>query len=195
MRVDNAAGMILSNVIAWFLIVVAAAVLNAHGVKNVTTAADAAKALEPLVKSFPHAGIIASGIFALGIIGLGALAVPVLAGAASYAFAEAFGWDRGLDRKVGEAPRFYAVIAVAIVIGLAITLTGLDPIRLLVWSAVINGIVAAPLVVVVGLIAADRRLMGRHRSRRLSNVLIGITAIAMTLCAVATIGGLFLTPR
>jgi len=195
MRVDNAAGMIVSNVIAWFLIVVAAAVLNAHGVKNVASAADAAKAIEPLVKSFPHAGLIASGIFALGIIGLGALAVPVLAGAASYAFAEAFGWNRGLDRSVGEAPRFYAVIAIAIVVGLVITFTGVDPIRLLVWSAVINGIVAAPLVVVVGLIAADRRLMGRHRSRRLSNVLIGIAAIAMALCAVATVVGLFLSPH
>jgi len=191
MRVDNAAGMIVSNVIAWFLIVVAAAVLNAHGVKNVASAADAARAIEPLVRSFPHAGLIASGIFALGVIGLGALAVPVLAGAASYAFAEAFGWNRGLDRSVGEAPRFYAVIAIAIAIGLAITFTGVDPIRLLVWSAVINGIVAAPLVVVVGLIAADRRLMGRHRSRRLSNALIGVTAVAMSLCAIATVLGLF----
>jgi Mn2+/Fe2+ NRAMP family transporter len=194
MRVDNAAGMIVSNVIAWFLVVVAATVLNAHGVKNVASAADAAKAIEPLVKSFPHAGFIASAIFAAGVIGLGALAVPVLAGAASYAFAEAFGWNRGLDRSVGEAPRFYAVIAIAIAIGLAISFTGIDPIRLLVWSAVINGIVAAPLVIVVGLIAADRRLMGRHRSRALSNVLIGVTAVAMTLCAVATVIGLFIAP-
>jgi Mn2+/Fe2+ NRAMP family transporter len=195
MRVDNAAGMVMSNLIAWFLIVVAATVLNAHGVTNIATAADAAKALQPLVKSFPHAGLIASAIFATGIIGLGALAVPVLAGAASYAFAEAFGWRKGLDRSVNEAPRFYAVIAVAIALGLAITFTGLDPIRLLVWSAVINGIVAVPMIVVVGRVAADRAVMGRHRSRRLSNVLIGITAVAMAFCAVATVLGIFLTPR
>jgi len=193
MRVDNAAGMVVSNVIGWFLIVVAAAVLNAHGVTNVGSAADAAKALAPLVHSFPHSGFIASAIFAAGIIGLGALAVPVLAGSASYAFAEALGWRRGLDRKVVEAPRFYAVIVVAIVVGLAITFTGVDPIRLLVWSAVINGVVAAPMVVVIGRIAADGALMGKHRSGRVANVLITVTAIAMGLCAVATIVGLFLT--
>jgi Mn2+/Fe2+ NRAMP family transporter len=190
MRVDNAAGMIMSNVIAWFVMVVAATVLNAHGVTNVSSAADVAKALEPLVKSFPHAGFIAGAIFAVGIIGLGALAVPVLAGAASYAFAEAFGWNRGLDRSIGEAPRFYAVIAIAIAIGLAITLAGINPIRLLVWSAVINGIVAAPMVIVVGRIAADRGLMGQHKSGKLSNVLVSLTAVAMGLCAVATIAGL-----
>jgi Mn2+/Fe2+ NRAMP family transporter len=195
MRVDNAAGMVLSNVIAWFLIVVAAAVLNTYGVTNIGSAADAAKALAPLVKSFPHAGFIASAIFAAGIIGLGALAVPVLAGAASYAFSEAFGWRHGLDRSIGEAPRFYAVIAAAILIGLLITFTGLDPIRLLVWSAVINGIVAAPMVIIVGRIAADRGVMGRHRSGRLSNVLIGATGVAMGFCAVATLLGLFFTPR
>ena len=195
MRVDNAAGMVMSNVIAWFLIVVAATVLNAHGVTNIATAADAAKALGPLVKSFPHAGLISSAIFAAGIIGLGALAVPVLAGAASYAFSEAFGWRKGLDRKVDEAPRFYAVIAIAIAVGLGITFTGLDPIRLLVWSAVINGIVAVPMIVVVGRVAADRRVMGRHRSRKISNVLIAATAVAMAFCAFATVLGIFLTPR
>ncbi len=194
MRVDNATGMVLSNVIAWFLIVVAAAVLNAHGVSNIGTAADAAKALAPLVHSFPHAGLIASAIFATGVIGLGALAVPVLAGSASYAFSEAFDWRRGLDQKLEEAPRFYAVIAVAIVLGLAISFTSINPIRLLVWSAVINGIAAAPLVVVVGRIAADKKVMGQHRSGRASNVLVGITAVGMGICAVATVLGLFLTP-
>ncbi len=193
MRVDNAAGMVVSNVIGWFLIVVAAAVLNAHGVTNVGSAADAAKALAPLVHSFPHSGFIASAIFAAGIIGLGLLAVPVLAGAASYAFAEALGWRRGLDRKVADAPRFYAVIVVAIVVGLAITFTGVDPIRLLVWSAVINGVVAAPMVVVIGRIAADKALMGKHRSGRVANVLITVTAIAMGLCAIATIVGVVIT--
>jgi Mn2+/Fe2+ NRAMP family transporter len=195
MRVDNAAGMVVSNVIGWFLIVVAATVLHAHGVTNIATAADAAKALAPLVNSFPHAGLVASGIFAAGIIGLGALAVPVLAGAASYAFAEAFDWRRGLDRKVGEAPRFYAVIAAAIIVGLAISFTRIDPIRLLVWSAVINGVVAVPMVVVVGRIAADRAVMGRLKSGTLSNVLIAVTAVAMGLCAAATLVALVITPR
>lgn len=191
MRIDNAIGMVMSNVIAWFLIVVSATVLNAHGVTNVRSAADAARALEPLVKSFPHAGVLASGIFAVGIIGLGAIAVPVLAGAASYAFSEAFGWRHGLDRSLREAPAFYGVIAVAIAGGLAIVYTGLDPVRLLVWSAVINGIVAVPMIVIVGRLAANRQVMGRHRSGRTSNVLIAITAIAMGVAAVATVIGIF----
>ena len=193
MRIDNAAGMVTSNVIAWFLIVVAGTVLHAHGVTTVRTAADAARALEPLVSSFPGAGFIASAIFAIGIIGLGALAVPVLAGAASYAFSEAFGWREGLDRKLRDAPGFYAVIAVSILLGLVIAFTGLDPVRLLVWSAVINGIVAVPMIVIVGRIAADRRVMGRQSSGRVSNALIAVTALVMGAAAIATIAGLILT--
>jgi NRAMP (natural resistance-associated macrophage protein)-like metal ion transporter len=189
MRLDNAAGMVASNLIAWFLIVVSATVLNAHGVTSIHTAADAARALEPLVKGFPHAGLLASGIFAAGIIGLGALAVPVLAGAASYAFSEAFGWRHGLSRSWREAPAFYAVIAAAIVIGLAISVTGLDPVKLLVWSAVINGIVAVPMVVIVGRLAANHRLMGRFASGRTSRVLIAVTAAAMGLCAISAVIG------
>jgi Mn2+/Fe2+ NRAMP family transporter len=190
MRIDNAIGMVMSNVIAWVLVVVSATILNAHGVTNIRTAADAARALEPLVKSFPHAGVLAGGIFAVGIIGLGALAVPVLAGSASYAFSEAFDWRHGLDRSLREAPAFYGVIAIAIVGGLAIVFTGLDPVRLLVWSAVINGIVAVPMIVIVGRLAADGQLMGRQRSGRISKVLIAITAIAMGLAAVATVLGI-----
>ena len=190
MRVDNTFGMVVSNVIGWFLILVSAAVLNAHGVTNIATAADAAKALGPLVHSFPHAGTVTSAIFAVGVIALGALAVPVLAGSASYAFSEAFRWRRGLDRKVHEAPHFYAVIAVAIVVGLSMTFTNVDPIRLLVWSAVINGIVAVPMIVVIGRLAADRKLMKQHRSGLVSRVLVGVTAVAMALAATATIVGL-----
>ena len=194
MRIDNAFGMIMSNVISWFVLVVAAAVLHAHGVNNIQTAADAARALEPLVSSFPHAGMIAGGIFALGIIGLGALAVPVLAGSASYAFADAFGWRAGLSRSIREAPGFYAVLALAVLIGLAIDFTGLDPIGLLVWSAVINGFVAVPLIFVIGRIAADRKLMGAHSSGRLSRILVPVTGVLMAISAVATVVGLVHIP-
>jgi Mn2+/Fe2+ NRAMP family transporter len=191
MRIDNAVGMVISNVIAWFLIVVSATVLNAHGITNVGSAADAAKALAPLVKGFPHAGLVATGIFALGIIGLGALAVPVLAGSASYAFSEAFGWRHGLDRSLREAPAFYGVIAIAFAGGLAIVFTGLDPVRLLVWSAVINGIVAAPMIVIVARLAGSKAVMGKWRSGRTSKILLAFTSLAMGACAVATIAGLF----
>jgi Mn2+/Fe2+ NRAMP family transporter len=190
MRIDNAFGMIVSNLIGWFILVVSATVLHEQGVKQIRTAADAARALEPLVRSFPHAGTIAGGIFALGIIGLGALAVPVLAGSASYAFADAFGWRAGLDRGVREAPGFYAVIALAVLIGLAIDFTGLDPIGLLVWTAVINGFVAVPLIFIIGRIASDRTLMGEHASGPLSRVVVPVTGVLMGLSAMATVVGL-----
>jgi Mn2+/Fe2+ NRAMP family transporter len=190
MRIDNAFGMIVSNLIGWFILVVSATVLHQQGVTHIRTAADAARALQPLVSGFPHAGTIAGGIFAMGIIGLGALAVPVLAGSASYALADAFGWRAGLDRSVREAPWFYAVIALAVLIGLAIDFTGLDPINLLVWTAVINGFVAVPLIFIIGRIASDRNLMGAHSSGRLSRIVVPLTGGLMAVAAVATIVGL-----
>jgi len=194
MRIDNAFGMIVSNLIGWFILVVSATVLHQQGVTHVRSAADAARALEPLVSSFPHAGTIAGGLFAVGIIGLGALAVPVLAGSASYAFADAFGWRAGLSRRVREAPGFYAVIAVAVLAGLAIDFTGLDPISLLVWTAVINGIVAVPLIFIIGRIAVDRRLMGEHASGPLSRVVVPVTGLLMGISAIATLVGLVHRP-
>jgi Mn2+/Fe2+ NRAMP family transporter len=191
MRIDNAFGMIVSNLIGWFILVVSATVLHQQGVKQIRTAADAARAIEPLVSGFPHAGTIAGGIFALGIIGLGALAVPVLAGSASYAFADAFGWRAGLSRNLREAPGFYAVIALAVLIGLAIDFTGLDTIGLLVSAAVINGVVAVPLIFIIGRIATDRRLMGEHASGRLSRVIVPVTGALMGVSAIAAIVGLF----
>lgn len=190
MRVDNAFGMVVSNVITWFILVVAAAVLHAHGVTNVRSAADAARAVGPLVGSFPHAGAIAGGIFAVGIIGVGALAVPVLAGSASYAFADAFGWRAGLSRSVREAPWFYAVLVAAVLLGLAIDFTGLDPIGLLVWAAVINGFVSVPLIFVINTIASDQKLMGAHRSGRLSRAVMWFTGTLMAVSALATVAGL-----
>ncbi len=192
MRIDNAFGMVVSNLIGWFILVVSATVLHREGVNQIRTAADAAKALEPLVRSFPHAGTIAGGVFALGIIGLGALAVPVLAGSASYAAADAFGWRAGLNRSVREAPGFYAVIALAVLLGLVIVFTGVDPIGLLVWSAVINGFVAVPLIFIISRIATDRKLMGSHASGRLSRTVVPLTGVLMALSAVATAGGLFM---
>jgi len=190
MRIDNAFGMIVSNLIGWFILVVSATVLHHQGVKQIRSAADAARALEPLVSSFPHAGTIAGGIFALGIIGLGALAVPVLAGSASYAFADAFGWRAGLSRGFREAPGFYAVIALAVLAGLAIDFAGLDPISLLVWTAVINGFVAVPLIFIIGRIAGDRRLMGEYASGWLSRIVVPLTGALMAVSAIATVAGL-----
>ena len=129
LRMDNAIGMGVSQLGSWFMMVTTATVLHANGVTNIATAADAARALEPLVQTFPHAGTWAKVIFALGVVGMGMLGIPVLAGSASYAVSEAFGWDKGLQKKPHEAKGFYAIIVVAIALGLGVTLVGIDPMK------------------------------------------------------------------
>jgi NRAMP (natural resistance-associated macrophage protein)-like metal ion transporter len=185
LRVDNAMGMGVSQAGSWFMMVTTATVLHAHGVVNIATTADAAKALEPLVHTFPHAGTWAKGIFAFGVVGMGLLGIPVLAGSASYAVSEALGWREGLEKKPGEAKGFYAVIVASIVIGLAITLLGIDPMRSLIFAAVLNGVVAVPLVFLIGRIAGSRDVMGHMASGRLSRFMLWATFVVMALCAVA----------
>ena len=154
-RLDTYTGMFLSNLIAYFIMLVAAATLHAHG-KDVDTAADAAAALEPL------AGRFAFALFTLGIVGTGLLAVPVLAGSAAYAVGEMLRWPTGLHRKPDRAKRFYGVLAVATLLGLALNnWMGLDPIKALFWSAVLNGVVAVPLMVVIMLMIANPQVVGK----------------------------------
>jgi NRAMP (natural resistance-associated macrophage protein)-like metal ion transporter len=154
MRFDTYVGMGYSNVISLFIIVSAAATLNAHGVTNIQTSAQAAEALRPI------AGVLTFALFAFGIIGIGLLAAPVLAGSGAYALGEALGWSTGLDRKPLDAKAFYGTIAVSTLIGILINFVGLDPIKALFWSAVINGVVAAPLMVIIMLMAMRRDVMG-----------------------------------
>ena len=172
LRIDNATGMFVSQAVAWFIIVLAATALHGAGITSVNSAADAARALQPLVHTFPHAGDLAKGLFALGILGLGLLAVPVLAGSASYAMSEARGWKVGLDLKPREGRRFYTVITVAMLIGLTLTLIGVNPIAALVFASVFNGIAAVPMIWIVGRTSSDRRVMGDARSGAVSRVLI-----------------------
>ena len=164
MRIDNALGMLLSQVITWCIIIVGGTVLNKNGVLNVASAADAAKALGPLVHTFPNAGFLAELIFAIGIVGLGLLAVPVLAGSAAYALAEAFNWNEGLYRKFKEAEGFYSVITIATLIGLLINFVGIDPIKALVVTAVLNGVVAIPLIYLIISISSQKKIMGITRA-------------------------------
>src|SRR6202047_622057 len=140
MALDTSVGMVFSNVIAFFIILTTAAVLNAGGVTDIQSAAQAAEALRPL------AGDLTFVLFALGIVGTGLLAVPVLAGSAAYGVAEAFGWPATLEAKAPEAVGFYGVIAAATLVGLGLGYTGIDAIHMLVWSAVLNGIVAVPIM-------------------------------------------------
>jgi NRAMP (natural resistance-associated macrophage protein)-like metal ion transporter len=155
MRFDTYIGMGYSNVISLFIIVATAATLNAHGIKNIQTSAQAAEALRPI------AGVFTFALFAAGIIGIGLLAVPVLAGSSAYAIGEALGWTTGLDRKPLDAKAFYCAIAVSTLIGIGINFVGLDPIKALFWSAVINGVVAVPLMVIIMLMAMRQDVMGR----------------------------------
>lgn len=151
---DTRVGMAISNLIAFFIILTAAVTIHASGGgENIRTAADAAKALEPL------AGRFAFFLFAIGIIGTGLLAIPVLAGSAAYGVAEAFRWRASLESKPGHASKFYFVIAAATVIGLALNLAGLDPIRALYWSAIVNGVAAAPLMAMLMVMSANRAVV------------------------------------
>ena len=155
MRFDTWIGMGYSNAISLFIIVGTAATLHAHGVTDIQTSAQAAEALRPI------AGVFTFALFSAGIIGIGLLAVPVLAGSGAYALGEALGWTTGLDRKAPEARAFYGTIAASTLIGVAMNFVGIDPIRALFWSAVINGVVAVPLMAVIMLTAMRPDVMGR----------------------------------
>ncbi len=144
MKADIAIGMFFSQLIVWSIIVTTAGSLHNHGITNIQTSEQVANTLEPAVKSFPYSGQIAKVIFALGIIGTGLIAVPVLAGSSAYALSDAFGWKQGLHKKFKQAKAFYLVITFSTIIGLWINFTNIDPIRALVYTAVINGVTAVP---------------------------------------------------
>jgi len=174
---DTSVGMVFSNAIAFFIILTTAAVLNAGGVTDIKTAADAANALRPL------AGELTFALFALGIIGTGLLAIPVLAGSAAYAVADAFGWPATLEAKAPEAIGFYSIIAAATIIGFGLGFTSLDPIKMLIWSAVLNGIVAVPIMAAMMLIVTRREIMGKYRARA-SLIVLGWLGTALMAAAV-----------
>ena len=179
-RTDVLTGMLFSNLVMYFIILTTSATLHAHGVTNITTAKEAAEALRPL------AGKGAYWLFTLGIIGTGMLAVPVLAGSCAYAVAEGAQWRAAsLDDKPFKAPGFYLVIAVAMVIGLALDFAGLNAVKMLFWSAVLNGVLAPPLVVLVVMLTSDKQVMGKRVNSLTLRVLGWACAVAMGVAAVA----------
>jgi NRAMP (natural resistance-associated macrophage protein)-like metal ion transporter len=182
-KFDTYIGMGLSNLIALFIILCTAATLHAHGVTDIQTSSDAAKALEPI------AGKFAFAIFALGIIGTGMLALPVLAGSAAYAVGEVFGWPVGLAKRPERAKEFYGTIAGATMVGAALNFTALDPVRALFWSAVINGVVAVPVMVLIMLMASKPKVMGQFVLRRGLKFMGWLATIVMAAAAV----GMFAT--
>lgn len=187
LRIDNALGMIASEVVTWSIIVVAATVLHSNGATTINTSADAARALQPLVHTFPGAGFLAKLIFSTGIIGLGLLAVPVLAGSASYAIAEALNWREGLNLKLKQAHGFYGVIAIATMVGLLLNFVGIDPVKALVYTAIINGVVAVPLIFLIALIAQNEKIMGEYKSGIISRIFLWLTFVGMGAAAVAMV--------
>jgi NRAMP (natural resistance-associated macrophage protein)-like metal ion transporter len=181
-KIDTLFGMGFSNVVAFFIMLTAAVTLHAHGITNIQTSAQAAEALRPL------AGDFAFWLFSAGIIGTGLLAVPVLAGSAAYAVAEAFEWPIGLGLTLSKARGFYVIVIVSTLLGVALNFSAIDPIKALFWSAVINGVIAVPIMVVMMLMAVRRDVMGQFVITRklkflgwLATGVMGLAVLAMFL--------------
>lgn len=186
MRIDVWSGMLVSNLIMFFIIVVCSATLFGNGVTNIATASDAASALRPF------AGDFAFTLFALGIIGTGLLAIPVLAGASSYAISESFGWKTGLYRKLKQATSFYGVIIVAMVLGILLNFIGLDPIKALIYSAILNGIISPFMIFFIVHLSQKEEVMGNFKNKKISNVLGWVTFVIISLVGLGAIISIFI---
>ena len=180
-RRDTSIGMTASQLASLFMIVTTAVVLHENGVTSIGTAADAAKALEPLVQGFPDAGLYAKIIFAIGIIGMGLLGIPVLAGSVAYAVSDVRDWPEGLDYKFFQARNFYLVIILATLAGWAMNAIGIDPIKSLVFAAVINGLVSIPLIFLLMKISRNESVLGEKVGGRLSRTMLAATFVVTSI--------------
>jgi NRAMP (natural resistance-associated macrophage protein)-like metal ion transporter len=178
-RNDVVIGMFFSNLIMYFIILTTGATLHAHGVTHIETAQQAAQALQPL------AGKGAYWLFTIGIIGAGMLGIPALAGSSAFAISEAFAWGASLDRRPHLARKFYAVLAVSVALGVGLDFAGINSVKLLFWSAVLNGLLAPPLIVLLVLLTSNRDVMGQHVNPPILKWLGWITAVVMTVAGVA----------
>jgi NRAMP (natural resistance-associated macrophage protein)-like metal ion transporter len=178
---DTVSGMVFSGVVAYFIILASGATLFVSGQHTIGTATDAAEALRPI------AGDLSAALLAIGIIGAGVLAVPILTTSAASGISEAVGWKFGLDRKVSKAPQFYAIVIAATIVGMVINFLGINPITALVVTAVINGLLAAPLLVLVMLVSNNRKVMGERTNGRRLNVLGWGTTAVMAIAAIALV--------
>jgi NRAMP (natural resistance-associated macrophage protein)-like metal ion transporter len=185
MRIDVWSGMLLSNVVMFFIIAACGAVLFPQGITNITSAAQAAEALRPF------AGNATFLLFAIGIIGTGLLAIPVLAGSTSYAFSESFLWKEGLNNKLNQAHAFYGIIIISMFVGLGLNFVGIDPIKALIYSAVFNGIVAPVVLVLIVLISSNKHIMGEWVNRKPTTYMGWFITALMAVSGVAAIYALF----
>ncbi|HYM20855.1 MAG TPA: divalent metal cation transporter [Candidatus Kapabacteria bacterium] len=180
-KIDTVFGMAFSNLIAFFIIISTAVTLHAHGVTDIETAAQAAEALRPI------AGELTFLLFALGIVGTGLLALPVLAGSAAYAIGELFDWQVGLEKKPSEAKGFYGVLAAVTLVGMLIIFMGINPIKALYWAAVINGLAAVPIMVIMMLMSSNAGVMGKFTISRRTKIFGWISTVAMLAAAIGLI--------
>lgn len=185
MKTDVNLGMLLSNMVMFFMILTTGTVLFNGGIHKIDTVDQAAKALEPL------AGKLTYFIFATGVLGTGMLAIPVLAGSQSYMLAETFGWKAGLDKKFSQAKPFYGSIIVSLLVGLSLDFFGVSPIKALLYTAIVYGLTAPVMIAVIMHIANNKKIMGKHTNTRLSNILGTMTFILMTAAAVGLIYFMF----
>ncbi len=178
-NIDVGVGAFFSNMVMFFIILTTAITLKRHGITNIETSRQAAEALRPF------AGNFAATLFTLGIVGVGFLAIPTLAGSTAYAFAETLGWRQGLNKKVKQAKWFYALILVSTGVGVALDFIGINPVKALYWSAVINGLLAPFLLVAILIVAQDKKLMQGQPSSRFAWMVVAITTLAMFVAGVA----------
>lgn len=193
MRIDTFTGMIFSQIATWFIVLTTGEVLYTHGVHTISSAAQAAAALEPLVQRFPHSGKISELLFALGILGTGLLAVPIFAASSAYAICDSFGWRDSLALRPRQARVFYGVIVAGTAIGASLNYLRIDPIRALIYAAVLNGVAAPPMIFLLIRIAGKKEIMGPYTSGAASKILNWITFACMT-AAVLLAGYAFLFP-
>jgi Mn2+/Fe2+ NRAMP family transporter len=186
MRIDVWSGMFISNLIMFFIITASAATLFANGITNIATASDAAIALRPF------AGNFAFILFALGILGTGLLAIPVLAGSASYAISESFGWKTGLYRKLKQATSFYGVIIIAMALGIILNFVGLDPIKALIYSAVLNGIISPIMIFFIVHLSGDGNIMGNFKNKKIGNIFGWLTFVLISLIGIGAVVSIFI---
>jgi NRAMP (natural resistance-associated macrophage protein)-like metal ion transporter len=181
---DTMVGIGFAHFITWAIIITTAGSLHNNGITEIQSAEQAAKSLEPLVKSFPNAGEIAKSIFAIGIIGTGLLSIPVLATSTAYGLSDTFGWKQGLSKKFGQAKAFYLIIVICGIIGLGINFLGINPIKALVYASVINGVVSVPIIFVIMKLSNDKEILKENTNGRLTNIIGWATFVIM---AIATI--------
>jgi NRAMP (natural resistance-associated macrophage protein)-like metal ion transporter len=185
MRIDVWSGMLLSEMVMFFIIAACGSILFKHGITNIQTSAQAAEALRPF------AGNATYFLFAAGIIGTGLLAIPVLAGSSSYAFAESYRWKEGLYRNIRQAYAFYGIIIISMFVGLAINFLGIDPIKALIYSAVANGLVAPVILLMIVLISSNRKVMGHWTNKRSTTIAGWAIILLMAASGIAAIYSLF----